>query len=516
MSDQPSAAPAQGSVGEIERQIRARIDALSYLPTTAAVALKFVELGKDPEAEPADYAKVISADSSLSTKLLALSNSSWAGVRAKVTTVKMAVNLLGLGTVRTLAISYCMTGLHNELRLAPQESETFWEASLSKAVAAKKYASLFDTKLADEAFVAGLFQDIALPVMYSVVREPYLELLRDPRLGVAAQLQKERELFGVDHAEIGLALAQKLELPEIFVDTIAFHHNAERLAEFVEPPGLRDAARVSGLFPHALNAWTKADADACAAFLQQHTPATGMTAFVAVVQREFADLYKFFNEGQTPEVELTALLEAAAREAADNTTLLVGRVNDMLEAAASRTLAVNDQVRKLEDEATADALTGVLNRQGFAGSAPALLAQAARYGVGFALGYFDIDHFKQVNDEQGHAAGDAVLKAVAAALRAAAPEGALVARLGGDEFVLLLHNCARADAQELFEELLRGVAGRPVPVAGRTLRVSLSAGLLLARPTNQVQPLDMLLSAADKLVHSAKRAGGNQVQVRVV
>ena len=179
---------------DMQGQVRARIDSLSYLPTTAAVAMKFVELGKNPDADPADYAKVISADSSLSSKLLALANSSWAGVRNKVTNVQMAVNLLGLGTVRTLAISYCMTGLHNELRLSPQESQMFWQASLCKAVAAQSYARRFDTKLADEAFVAGLFQDFALTVMYATAKEPYLAILQASETPTHVQLQKEPDL----------------------------------------------------------------------------------------------------------------------------------------------------------------------------------------------------------------------------------------------------------------------------------------------------------------------------------
>ena len=89
------------------------------------------------EAGPGEYAKIICSDSALSSKLLSLANSSWFGVRNQVTKPLMAINLLGLGTVRTLAISYCLTGLHNNLGLSADESRTFWTASLSKAVAAR-------------------------------------------------------------------------------------------------------------------------------------------------------------------------------------------------------------------------------------------------------------------------------------------------------------------------------------------------------------------------------------------
>ena len=510
-----TARATKSHTGNLERQIQARINSLSYLPTTAAVAIKFVELGKNHDAEPADYAKVISADSSLSSKLLALANSSWAGVRTKVTNVRTAVNLLGLGTVRTLAISYCMAGLHNELHLSPQESETFWESSLSKAVAAKRYASLSNGKLGDEAFVAGLFQDFALPVLYAVEKR-YLTLLQDTEADVQMQLQRERELFGTDHAEVGRALAQKLELPELFIDTVAFHHNYERLTEFIAATPLRDATHAAALLPHMLNGWNQENADTLAAFLQEHAPGTDMARFVAEVQAEFTQLYGYFNEGKTPQAKLTQLLTCTAQEVADNTTQLVGTVNELLKDAATMGVQVREQVKILEDKANCDPLTGVLNREGFSATAQELLAKAARYGTAFALCYLDVDKFKPVNDTLGHAFGDLVLKTVVAEMNGVLPEGALLGRVGVDEFVILLSSCGRQDALDAIERLLFNVAARPVRQGERSTRVSLSAGLLCVKPSNHPHVPDTLMSAADKLMYAAKRAGGNQVEIRVI
>ena len=108
----------------------------------------------------------------------------------------------------------------NELKLSTEESHLFWESSLCKAVAAKKYAGLVEANLADEAFVVGLFQDFALPVMYATARDRFLRILQDSERNVLKQLQQERELFGMDHAEVGRILAQKLQLPDPFVDAI--------------------------------------------------------------------------------------------------------------------------------------------------------------------------------------------------------------------------------------------------------------------------------------------------------
>jgi len=510
----PAVAP--GSTASHQQDIRTRIATLSYLPTTAAVALKFVELGKNPEAEPNDYARVISADSSLSSKLLALANSSWAGVRNRVTTVRMAVNLLGLGTVRTLAISYCMTGLHNELHLSPAESQAFWEAALCKAVAAKHYARLFDAKTADEAFVGGLFQDFALAVIYSVLREPYLALLHDPETNVQVQLQKERELVGMDHTEVGRTLAQRLELPEVYVDAIAFHHSYERLAEFVTVAPVRDATYAAGLLPHVFNRWNQADAQTLAEFLKTHAPATDTPTYLAQVQTEFAELYSFFHEGDVPQAQLAELVTQASREAADNTTALVGKVNDLLREAATMGTQMRTAVTNLENQASYDAITGALTRPAFASRAQDMLATAARYGTSLAAVYLDVDRFKAVNDEFGHAFGDQVLKAVAEAVKGALPPGALFGRLGGDELVILISGCSATEAKQVAARIVADVAAEPVQVGHRSRTATVSAGLLLVPPTEHLQVLDHLLDAADKLMYVAKRAGGNQAESRTV
>ena len=515
-TSQTTVTPATKPACDLQQQIRARIDSLSYLPTTAAVAIKFVELGKNPDAEPADYAKVISADSSLSTKLLALANSSWAGVRSRVTTGRMAVNLLGVGTVRTLAISYCMTGLHNELRLTPAESEAFWETSLSKAVAAKQYAAHFDAKLADEAFVAGLFQDFALPVMYAVARESYLALLQNPQIDVPARLQLERDMFGTDHTEIGRALAQKLELPEVFVDTVAFHHNYERLNELVRPAALGDATFAAGALPHALNVWNEADARALEAFLQQHTPDLDMAGFIAAVQVEFNQLFSFFNEGNTPQTQLADLLANTAREAADNTTALVTTMSELLHEAAAGGPEMVTRVRKLENEVNRDQLTGVLNRSGLTAAGERFLVNAARYGIGFAVGYLDVDKFKALNDSFGHAFGDVALQTIVARTNEKLPGDAVVGRMGGDEFVLLFNVAGREDAVDTAEQIVRAIAATSVSDRGVSAPVRASIGLLYATPSTTPQRLDALINAADQQMYQAKHGGGNRVETRVI
>ena len=513
-------APAAGAQ-HLERQVRELIDSLSYLPTTVGVAMKFVELGRNPDAEPSDYAKIISADNSLSAKILALANSSWFGVRNKVGDVKTAVNLLGLGTIRTLAISYCMTGLHNELKLGPDESRMFWEAALCKAVAAKHYLTLHDKTLGDQGFLAGMFQDMAIPILYAAAKEPLLQILQDPTNDVQMQLERERYAFGLDHTEVGRILGQKLELPDSLVDVVAFHHNGTNIREFVEDQHQGDAVQVASLFPHLLRTWNRRSADELCRFLEERAESNQTTAcdFLAAAQEQFDQLYGFFQEGSVCETKLGELMQESAREAADNTTHLVSTVQQLMQQVASAGIAVSrlaDQRTELEDKASHDSLTGLLNREGFTTQATELLQKAVRYGVELAIVYVDLDDFKQVNDRLGHEFGDLALKKVATHIAKGLHQHDLAGRVGGDEFVVFLYECSESDARRRAESLVAEICAQAANKGESSAQTRVSVGCLSGRPSGRECKLDSLLTAADKLMYKAKKAGGNRVESRAV
>ncbi len=313
MIQNASATGRPSPVAELHEQLLARVASLSYLPTTAAVAAKFVQLGRNPDASAGDYAGVISADASLSTKLFALANSSWFGIRNRVTSIRSAVSLLGLSTVRSLAISYCVTALNSELRLSRTEARQFWQAALCKAVAARQYAQRHDEEVADDAFAAGMLQDLSITMMYATDKDRELAILLDPDSDYRTHLRGERDVFQMDHAEVGRLIARKLELPDFFVDAVTFHHNLENLAEFMESPVVADAVYVSSLLPHVLSGWHPRDAQALDRFLTEHAGPDGMTteAFLVAVQNEFDLLHQSFEDGQPPEARLLELFARA-------------------------------------------------------------------------------------------------------------------------------------------------------------------------------------------------------------
>lgn len=503
----PSTSCASNS--EMGTLVRTRISTLSYLPTTAAVAVKFVELGRNPDAEPAEYSKVISSDCALSAKLIALANSSWFGVRNRITKVQVAVNLLGLGTVRTLAIGYCLTGLHNELRLTSEESRVFWSTSLCKAIAARQFIVRLKPDRGEDAFAAALFQDFALPVMYSVARDQVDALLRDASLDSQMHLAAERALFRMDHCEFARALAQKLELPEFFVDAVGFHHNPDALHEFLGDDALADALVVASLFPHVLQSWNPADAQALRQVLAAQPEPVQLESFLVSVQLEFDKLFAYFVQDGPPEARLADILVAASKEAADSATRLVGAVHELLQQAASAGTEVQHMINEhdaLEEAATHDPLTGALNRKAFIVRASELIHDPARQDLTYALVYIDLDHFKEINDREGHGAGDTALKNVVAAIRRHIRKTDLVARFGGDEFVILLRDCGEKPADNIVQKINEAVSQVE---GGERSNMSVSAGVVHVPPGSSATTLDGLLSLADAQMYRSKRAGGN-------
>lgn len=131
------------------------------------------------------------------------------------------------------------------------------------------------------------------------------------------------------------------------------------------------------------------------------------------------------------------------------------------------------------------------------------LAYVKRYGASAALLFIDLDAFKPVNDCHGHAAGDAVLKAIAAILTRHVRASDIVARLGGDEFVVLLWNVTAEAAAAKAAALETLIAGQPLDWGAATLTIGASAGVAPIGPADTAVEL---LGRADAAMYARKRA----------
>ncbi len=151
-------------------------------------------------------------------------------------------------------------------------------------------------------------------------------------------------------------------------------------------------------------------------------------------------------------------------------------------------------------EVRTDPLTGVNNRRGLDDSLGSQLALVTRYHSVFSLVLFDIDHFKQINDQEGHLNGDRVIQELAQLLDESIRETDIIARYGGDEFVIIMPQ-TDLDGASIFAERLRaGVAER--------MTITVSGGVTAARESDDPESL---IARADTALYNAKTAGRNRV-----
>lgn len=157
-----------------------------------------------------------------------------------------------------------------------------------------------------------------------------------------------------------------------------------------------------------------------------------------------------------------------------------------------------------------DPLTGILNRRALLEQLSKELSRArrGRQGSGLSIGFFDIDHFNQINDQHGHQVGDEVLNGIVGILASHLRAYDSFGRMGGDEFLVVAPGTDEEKCKQLFERLLTAIAGCKIITAAGEVSVTLSIGVASAGTDSGV---DKLLDCADAAMYRAKREGGNRV-----
>jgi diguanylate cyclase (GGDEF)-like protein len=166
---------------------------------------------------------------------------------------------------------------------------------------------------------------------------------------------------------------------------------------------------------------------------------------------------------------------------------------------------------ELREQSLRDPLTGLHNRRFMEEMLRKELQRAARNGTPVSLVMVDLDHFKQINDRHGHAAGDAVLRATGKLLARSLRASDAACRYGGEEFVLILSNCNKAQAAHKADQIREALLGLVITDSGQPLQVTASFGVA---SSDEVDDDALLLhEAADGAVYEAKRRGRNCVVV---
>lgn len=460
------------------------------------------------QACPDQLIKVLGQCPVLTARIVGVANSAGSTAIHRMDTIERCVRHLGGKQTRTVALTLALQLITQDLDIDEQTVRALWASSTTHAVTAAMVAEVVAPVKTEQAYCAGLIQDIALPILLALDPDFFKTLAASDEK--VPWLQREQAHFGIDHAELGALLLEKWGAPRELVGQVRRHHiglGDDDMAWVAEMP-----SRTAGLLPHLDEQTTKTQSQtlvaAHARFLSERYPS--LEAFATETRRRVKALGKAAGG---PVKIGPAFAQQITQAVAKDTFALVAQVTRLDHQLAEQV----DELANVQADALSDPLTGLLNRRGFESFGSQMLAQAQKAGLAAACLVIDLDDFKPINDDFGHAAGDLLLKATAELLRSSVASGDLVARLGGDEFAVLVVASAQGDAHAMAQRIHATCNGRPIPVgAGQRATLKMSIGGIYQHELSEQTTVDFLLDAADQVMYRCKQNGKSNLQFQAI
>ena len=214
-----------------------KIKQAGALPSPTGVALEILRLTGDEGATIEAISAAIESDPAMAARLLKLVNSPLAGVARKIASVSSAVKLLGMRTVRSLALGFSLISNNRQGPCKGFDYETFWSDSLARAVTVRSVVRRLKNFATDEAFTVGLLSKIGRLALATAYPEAYAYALGLVEADLPGELVKiEQEVLEIDHNELSAEMLADWHLPEVFCDAV---RHQDPTAPGVLEPGSR-------------------------------------------------------------------------------------------------------------------------------------------------------------------------------------------------------------------------------------------------------------------------------------
>jgi len=478
---------------------------LDNLPTLPGIAMKILEAVQSEQTSLTKIADILSKDPPLTAKILGLINSAFYSIPIQVTSISHAVKLLGVNTVKKVALSFSLVRSFSKRKEGPFDYQAFWRNSLLSAVSCRLIAEKILPAQQEDAFTLGLLQDIGMLAFNESLPKQYILVLKERQKTHCDYFQAEKQILGFTHMELGGALIQKWGLPDYFFKPVQRHHLPEEMDHAEDPAGRLD--KMLFLASQVVEYFSGPKKSFSLGILKSYLARWGFDlniqadALIEEAHRQMKEISVLFDIRLEDEGAYLTLIDEARKEL----ILISDRfLQELLEQ--------QKRVDLLKDEVMRDGLTGLFNYKSFHFFLNQEYFRVQRYRHPLTLVMADIDHFKSVNDTFGHPAGDEVLRMLSQQLKAALRHSDILARCGGEEFGILLTETPVRDALIVVERLRRMVESMVVEYEGQAIKVTMSFGVALFQPESSLSK-DELIKQADHALYEAKRQGRNRVCV---
>ncbi|MDP6979458.1 MAG: GGDEF domain-containing protein [Myxococcota bacterium] len=484
------------------------------IPSPPGVALEIIRLNQRDDIDIDELADVVTRDPAIVAKLLRMANSSAFGRPGQVSDIRQAVMTLGLRSVNLLALSFSLATYDPAEANDRFDYTRYWTCSGVMTTSSHILARTHLPQLSDEAFLASILCDLGQLVLSEVVPDRYRWVLKRVAKTEQPIHEIESDLLGDNHAALGGALLEEWGLPPLICQAIQLHHDPH--ADTNADADARGLARILHISSLVADLYTGAELF------------NGLEALKTAAKDAFGmDMAACQNLLEATEAEIGQVVEMLGLTCSDPAQIaeIRGRATEHL---VKQSLALNEQMvavsadseelkkrnTDLEARATTDALTGLRNRGFFDEWIESELSRAVQNKAPIGLLMLDIDHFKSVNDDHGHQAGDQMLRAVAKAISDTAREDDIVCRYGGEEVSVI---CADTDAEALTQlaENLRAAVGEvEVHADGEPIQRTVSIGGYAHATGSASLTTEQLIEFADKELYRAKSEGRNRVFIK--
>jgi putative nucleotidyltransferase with HDIG domain len=237
----------------LDEKLKSLVAQLNSLPSVPSLYFRIMEALASPDTSLDQIGAIIAADPSMTAKILQLVNSAFFGIARRIANPAEAVQFLGVGRVRSLVLSLHVFSCFENTHPKSFSMDNVWRHSLSTGLVAQKIAKMqkLDRALVDETYVAGMLHDIGKVMLAASLPDVYEKAVNLAEAEKLTLAEAEREVFGVNHAQVGAYLLGLWGLPITIVEAVAFHHEPQQSA--VKSFGALAAVHAANVFERQIS-----------------------------------------------------------------------------------------------------------------------------------------------------------------------------------------------------------------------------------------------------------------------